>query len=215
MMQLTPDECRVLGVLVEKELTTPAQYPMSLNAVINGCNQKSNRDPVVTLDEDRAVFAMDGLRDKKLVIYADTLGSRVMKYKHSAQELLGIGVTELVILTEMLLRGPQTVGELRGRASRMHPLESLEVVQNTLAHMMDRPEPLVRPIPGGRATRYAQLLCPDLHPLAASSGAEMPAAAAPADPGLADRVSQLEDEVKLLRQSIGKLATQLGATDIL
>lgn len=215
MIQLTPDECRVLGVLVEKDLTTPAQYPMSLNAILNGCNQKSNRDPVVTIDEDRAVAALDGLRDKKLVIYADTLGSRVMKYRHGAQEALAIGVSELVILTEMLLRGPQTVGELRGRASRMHPLESLEVVQNTLALMMDRPEPLVGPVPGGRATRYAQLLCPDLHPLSAPAGDAPSAAAPPADPGLAERVDKLEDEVKLLRQAIEKLALSLGATDIL
>ncbi len=213
MIQLTPDECRVLGVLVEKELTTPGQYPMSLNAIINGCNQKSNRDPMITIDEDRVVRALDGLRDKKLVIYADTLGSRVMKYKHSANESLGVGVTELVILTEMLLRGPQTVGELRGRASRMHPLESLEVVQNTLAHMMDRPEPLVRPVAGGRATRYAQLLCPELHPLESSS-APAPTEAAPPDPAVAERVDKLEDEVKLLRQAIEKLAQQLGATDI-
>ncbi len=115
IVTLTPDECRVLGVLVEKELTTPGQYPLSLNAILAGCNQKSNRDPVVEIDEDRAVAAVEGLREKKLVIFADALGSRAMKYKHNAGQALGLGPKELVILTEMLLRGPQTVGELRMR----------------------------------------------------------------------------------------------------
>jgi uncharacterized protein YceH (UPF0502 family) len=213
MITLTADECRVLGVLVEKAQTTPAQYPMSLNSIIVGCSQKSNRNPVVEFDEDRAVAALDGLREKHLVVFAESISSRVMKYRHCAAPTLGVEASGLVVLVEMLLRGPQTVGELRGRASRMFPLESLEVVRAVLQHLMDRPEPLVKCVPGGRADRYAQLLCPDLHPLE-----ESPAGAEPAGPppeGLADRVAKLEEELTRLRAAIERLANSLGVTDIL
>src|SRR5215208_939996 len=168
MVQLTPDESRVLGVLIEKALTTPEQYPLSLNAVVNGANQKNNRDPVTNMQEGDAFEALEGLRAKGLVIRSDMAGSRVNKYRQQAADVLHVRTAELVILAELLLRGPQTLGELRGRASRMHPLESLDVVKNMLRAMQDREEPLVRelpPAPGSRAERYAQLLCPDLHPL--------------------------------------------------
>ena len=219
MVQLTPDECRVLGVLVEKAHTTASQYPMSLNAVTTGCNQKSNRDPMVELDEDRVVRALEGLRDKGLVTFADTLHSRVMKYKHNARESLEIGTRELVILTEMLLRGPQTLGEIRGRASRMHPLGSLEEVRNTLDEMMRRPKPLVQslpPAPGSRAPRFAQLLCPDLHPLDAPAPRAPDAGTAPQPhPHLAERLDALEAEVAHLRRIVEHLARSLGETDLL
>lgn len=220
-MQLLPDECRVLGVLVEKELTTPEQYPLSLNAVTNACNQKNNRDPVTSLTEDQAMAALTGLQDKHLAVFVNALGSRVLKYRHNARETMQIGITELVILAELLLRGPQTLGEIRTRASRMHPLESLDVVKNTLQYMMDRPEPLVRelpPSPGSRAERYAQLLCPDLHPLTASAESGPTATLAPANPAspsLAARVEKLEQELSQLRQAMEKLAKSLGESDIL
>ena len=168
MTELTPDESRVLGVLIEKALTTPEQYPLSLNAVVNGANQKNNREPVMAMEEGAAFEALEGLRTKGLVIRSDLAGSRVNKYRQQAAEALHVRTAELVILAELLLRGPQTVGELRGRASRMHPLESLDVVKNMLRAMQERGEPLVRelpPAPGSRAERYAQLLCPNLHPL--------------------------------------------------
>jgi len=221
MIQLRPDECRVLGVLVEKAHTTASQYPMSLNAVVTGCSQKSNRNPVVQFDDDRAVRALESLRDKGLVTFADTLNSRVMKYKHNGREALEVGTNELVILTELMLRGPQTVGEIRGRASRMHPLGSLEEAGNVLRYMMDRDEPLVQrvaPAPGSRAPRYAQLLCPDLHPLDAAptaAPAAAPEPAPPADPGLTDRIDRLEAQLADLRRIVEHLARALGETDIL
>ncbi len=165
---LTPLECRVLGVLVEKAQTTPGQYPLTLNGLVVGCNQKNNRDPVVTVDEDEVVTALDGLRAKSLVRELSMEGSRVPKYRHVARDVLQIDTSSLVILAELLLRGPQTVGELRGRALRMHPLESLEVVEGVLATLAAREAPLVRelpPLPGSRAPRWMQLLCPNLHPL--------------------------------------------------
>src|SRR5580693_9498843 len=108
MDELTADECRVLGVLVEKAFTTPDQYPLTLNAVVNGCNQKNNRDPITSIDETRAFDALESLRAKKLVIRADMAGSRVNKYKHTANDVLHVRAGELAVLAELLLRGPQT-----------------------------------------------------------------------------------------------------------
>src|SRR5262245_15716301 len=142
MIELTPDESRVLGVLIEKATTTPDQYPLTLNAVVNGSNQKNNRDPVLTIDENRAFEALEGLRTKKLLVGADMAGSRVNKYKHLAGETLSARAAEVAILAELLLRGPQTLGELRGRASRMHPFESLDAVKNMLTALMTREEPM-------------------------------------------------------------------------
>jgi hypothetical protein len=223
MVQLTSDECRVLGVLVEKAHTVASQYPMSLNLIVVGCNQKSNRHPVMTIDEDRVVAALEGLRDKHLVLFADTAGSRVMKYRHNCREALDVGTNELVVLVELLLRGPQTGGEIRTRASRMHPLGSLDEVQNLLKFMMDRESPLVRrvpPAPGSRAERYAQLLCPHLHRLDKPAGEDAPedsalAATAVGKPGLASRVEMLEGDVMRLRRVVEQLANALGETDIL
>ena len=144
MVQLTPDECRVVGVLVEKAHTVASQYPMSLNAIVVGCNQKSNRHPVMTIDEDRVVKALESLREKKMVLFADTAGSRVMKYRHNCREAMGIGTSELVILAELMLRGPQTAGEIRNRAGRMHKLGALDELQNLLKYMSELDEPLVR-----------------------------------------------------------------------
>lgn len=206
--QLSADECRVIGVMVEKAQTTPGQYPMTLHAITTGCNQKSNRHPVVNLDEDRVLDALDGLRKKGLAVVVDMAGSRVLKYKHDLRQALGVSTTELVILAELWLRGPQTVGELRSRASRMHPLESLEVVHNVLDHLMQRDDPLVSrlaPAPGSRAERYAQLVCPDLHPLEAPT-----VQPAPIDSDLAQRVDQLESDVARLSQTLQRLVDSSG-----
>ena len=220
MIELSPDESRVLGVLVEKATTTPEQYPLSLNAVVNGANQKNNRDPVMTMDEGAAFEALEGLRAKGLVVRVDMAGSRVNKYRHQAGEALHVRAAELAILAELLLRGPQTLGELRGRASRMHPLESLDVVRNMLRALVEREEPLARelpPAPGSRAERYAQLLCPDLHPLdiAAGASASAPAAVSPSPGGsaLSERVTHLEAEVDALRRALRRIATAVGEPD--
>jgi uncharacterized protein len=242
MVHLTADECRVLGVLVEKAHTVATQYPMSLNSLVTGCNQKSNRNPVININEDRVVKALESLRDKHLVLFANTAGSRVMKYRHNCRETLEIGTNELVVLTELLLRGPQTAGEIRTRASRMHKLGSLEELGNLLQFMMDRAEPLIRsvpPSPGSRAGRYAQLLCPHLHrldepssnvapPAAASPSAPpappaaptAPAATAPlspdaGSPGLVMRIEAIEADVRRIARAIEQLADALGEEDIL
>lgn len=223
MLQLSPDEGRVLGVLVEKATTTPEQYPLSLNAVVNGANQKNNRDPVLVMEEGETFEALEGLRSKGLVVRVDMAGSRVNKYRHQAGDALHVRQGELAILAELLLRGPQTVGELRGRASRMHPLESIDVVKNMLRALAERAEPLVGdlpPSPGSRADRYAQLLCPDLHPVDAPPPAPEPARAAPAPSpatgnaaGLTHRIVQLEAQVEMLRAALRRLAAAVGEPD--
>ncbi|MFI5377997.1 MAG: YceH family protein [Tepidisphaerales bacterium] len=214
MLQLTPDECRILGVLIEKELTVPGNYPLSLNALMDGSNQKNNREPLVQFNEDRVFHAVDQLRAQGLVVRIDQANSRVPKFKHQAPETLSLNRYELVILAELLLRGPQTAGEIRTRASRMHHLDTLEIVQQSLDGMAARPEPLVRQIPGGRAPRYVQLLCPDAHPIDATPS-DSPAAAMPTTRSLTDRIDQLESQVRTLRDAVHKMAEALGERSVL
>ena len=220
MISLTPLEARALGVLIEKATTTPEQYPLSLNALTNGCNQKNNRSPVMSISEDEAFEAVEGLRSKQLVVRVDQVGSRVHKYKHTAGETLHCKAGELAVLAELLLRGPQTLGELRGRANRMHPLATLDDVKTMLRGLMEQENPLVRelpPAPGTRAENYMQLLAADAHPLPASQ----PVAAAPASVttpspsamGLGERITALESEVASLREALRKLATAVGEPD--
>ena len=220
MISLTPDECRVLGVLIEKELTTQEQYPLTLNVIVSGCNQKNNRDPVVSYDDDRAFDALDSLRQKGLVVRVDTHGSRVPKYRHEAMPKLQIDRFQLVILAELLLRGPQTLGEIRGRASRMHHLDTMEIVKESLGKLMNREQPLARqiaPSPGSRAERYGQLLCPDAHPIdAPASDAGVPegaVAASPSNRSLTQRIEQLEGQVATMRTVLSRMAQALGEPD--
>ena len=142
-------------------------------------------------------------------------GSRVEKFRHHTRDVLEISTSELVILAEMLLRGPQTTGELRGRASRMHPLESIELVENLLQHLMDRPDPLLRrlaPAPGSRAVRFGQLLCPDLHPVTPVAEAHGPPTAPATDPDLCARIERLETELADLHRTVRQMAAVLSAT---
>ena len=216
MIELTADEARVIGVLIEKAQTTPDQYPLTLNAVVNGANQKSNRDPITNLEEGAALSALIGLRNKGLVVQQDGHGQRVPKFRHQFKETLGINTPEMVILAELLLRGPQTLGELRGRASRMHPLESLEMVRTTVEQLMSKSEPLakrVAPAPGSRAERYAQLLCPELHVIVEGEEAAPVERASGAGATVGERVTMLEAELASLRAAISKLAAEIGAQD--
>lgn len=220
MVTLKPDECRVLGVLIEKALTTPQQYPLSLNALTVGCNQKNCRLPVTDFDDDRVFDAVESLRAKGLVREAMLSGSRVAKFRHIAREVLNVETPALVVLAELMLRGPQTAGELRSNASRMHPIESLEALQAVLASLMKCDPPMVRELPGGHARRYAQLLCPDLHPLEdrstsiAASAPRAPGPSAPpqhaAPPDVAARLDALEREVARLRDALQRVAIDTG-----
>ncbi len=214
--EFSPEECRVLGTLVEKAQTVPASYPMTLNAIVAGCNQRNNRDPVTAFDEDAVLEALDSLRRRGLVREVDLAGSRVAKFRHVAREFWSVSTEELALLVELLLRGPQSLASLRGNAARMIPsgIGSPDEVHRLLDGLSARTHPLVRRAAapaGSRAPLYAQLILPDLHPLG-------PARAAPdspiaADSRLADRITVLEAELKVCRLAISRLASRLGEAD--
>ena len=204
---LDAHEARLFGVLIEKALTTPDQYPLSLNAATNAANQKSNRDPVLSLSEEEVAAALDSLEKKYLV---RRVFSRVERYRHNGKEALGLEMAQLAILAELLMRGPQQPGELRARVSRMSAIESLEQLTAELTTLIERGfVQRLDPTPGSRAERYVQLLSPNLHPL------DAPPAAVPrvADSGAYDlsaRVAVLETLVDDLRRQLNRLAEKLG-----
>ncbi len=207
-VQIDAHEARLFGVLIEKALTTPDQYPLSLNAATNGANQKSNRDPVLVLTEDDVAEAVYRLEQKYLV---RKVFSRVERYRHNGKETLGLEYPELAVLAELLMRGPQMPGELRTRASRMSPIDSQEQLLTLLSKLIERG--LVQrldPTPGARAERYVQLLSPGLHPLDAPAAPDTSGSSSSAAPGLAARVDALEGELTRLRQRFERLMTKLG-----
>ena len=208
---LSDIETRVLGSLVEKELTTPEYYPLSLNALINACNQKSNRDPVMNLDEEAVREALHSMDKKGLAGPADNMVSRVSKYEHRLQEAYNFTRHETAILAELLLRGPQTPGELRSRADRMHKFDDLGIVQSTLQRLMKREPPLVKVLPrqpGTKEARYAHLLSGDVEvPPPDSAGG----VAVTSTGGGGDRIARLEDQVEKLQSEIADLKQQFAA----
>ncbi len=161
---LTPIEARVLGSLIEKQITTPDYYPLTLNALTNACNQKSNREPVMELDEKTVVRGLDSLREKHLVWQVKTVGSRVSKYEHNMEKVFKLSPQEIAILCVLLLRGPQTLGELRTRAARMYDFKDLAETEETLQNLTERGEddPFAVKLPrqvGRKESRYAHLFC--------------------------------------------------------
>jgi uncharacterized protein len=206
---LNETETRVAGSLVEKQLTTPDYYPLTLNALVHACNQISNRDPVVSYDESTVEEAIEGLRRKNLVYVFYGSESRVPKYKHMMREVFELSPPELAALCVLMLRGPQTVGEIRGRTGRMHEFADLAEVESALDALARRDEPLVTKLPrraGQKDARYAQLLAGP--PAEAETGVEAEAApAARASSG--ERVARLEAEVERLRSEVAELRRQL------
>jgi hypothetical protein len=208
---LSEVEARVLGALIEKELTTPEYYPLSLNALVNACNQKSNRDPVMTLDDDAVSDAIRALDKQGLAGRADAMDNRVTKFDHRLQEAFNFDRRETAILCELLLRGPQTPGELRSRASRMHPFEDLAQVQSTLQRLMQREPAIVKLLPrqpGTKEARYAHLLSGDVA-VSAPTPEASPAARVEAHVD-GDRVGRLEKEVAALQQGLADVKQQLA-----
>ena len=203
-------ECRVLGSLIEKEITTPEYYPLSLNALVNACNQKSNRDPVMNLDEAAVRQALHSLDGQSLVRYVSASDSRVTKYEHRLQEAFNFYRHEIAILCVLLLRGPQTPGELRTRAERMHPFDDLGAVQSSLQHLMKREPPLVKVLPrqpGTKEARYAHLLSGDVEEWDAKSVAEPSLTPASVD---GERIAHLEREVAALRNDVADFQKEVA-----
>jgi uncharacterized protein len=209
ILLLSEIETRVLGSLVEKELTTPEYYPLSLNALVNACNQKSNRDPMMNLDEEDVREALRTLEKKGLAGPADNMVSRVSKYEHRLQEAYNFTRHETALLAELLLRGPQTPGELRSRADRMHKFDDLGIVMSTLQRLMKREPPLAKVLPrqpGTKEARYAHLLSGDVE--APPGETPVPVAATSSS---AERIAHLEEEVEDLRTEFAELKQQFAA----
>jgi uncharacterized protein len=208
-IKLTEIEVRVLGALIEKDITTPEYYPLSLNALVNACNQKSNRDPVMQLDEDAVRDALDGLQEQRMAGPARGADSRVTKYEQRLQEVFNFTRPEIAVLCVLLLRGPQTPGELRGRAERMHRFETLEDVQSALQKLMQREPPLAKVLPrqpGTKEARYAHLLAGDVVEVETPMQAGAAVERNPADAG---RIARLEEEVAELRREVREVKDQL------
>ncbi len=207
--KLTETEVRVLGSLIEKDITTPEYYPLSLNALVNACNQKSNRDPVMQLDEDAVRDALEGLQQRRMAGPARGADSRVTKYEQRLQEVFNFTRPEIAVLCVLLLRGPQTPGELRGRGERMHHFEALDDVQSALQKLMQREPPLAKVLPrqpGTKESRYAHLFAGDVVELEAPVQVSTAVERNPAD---AERIAQLEEEVAQLRREVGDVKDQL------
>lgn len=211
-VRLDEVEARVLASLIEKQVTTPEYYPMTLNALTAACNQKSNRDPVMALEETVVVRVLDGLQERGLIVRTVTAGGRVPKYRHSFAEKVPLGAARMAVLCELMLRGAQTVGELKGRASRMHPFEDLQAVEAALTALAGREPPLAVLLPrqpGRKEPRWAHLLCgpPEI--------AEEAPAEAMAEPARMivrsedERIAALEARVKALEEAFGAFRKQL------
>jgi uncharacterized protein YceH (UPF0502 family) len=215
-IQLTAPEARVLGALVEKEVTTPEYYPLSLNALVNACNQRSNREPVTDLDEEAVRQALHGLEDLRLAGRARSSDGRVTKYEHWLGEAFNLNRAQTALLCVLLLRGPQTPGELRGRAERMHRFDEIGEVLAGLQKLMDREPALVAVLPrqpGTKEARYAHLLSGGVEALrAAAPDASMQreaGASSGPDAGYEERMAQLETTVAELRQEVVALRQKI------
>jgi uncharacterized protein YceH (UPF0502 family) len=200
---LHPIEARVLSALIEKEITTPEYYPLSLNALINACNQKSNRDPVVSYDEETVLEAIELLRNKGLTTTITGAGSRVPKYAHRFSEKLNLGRREIAILCELMLRGPQTVGEVRNRTERLHRFNDLAEVESLLERMTEFVVRLPRRA-GEKESRYGHLLSGPV------DVAEAEEAHVEAGSRQHDRIGALEAEVDQLRGELEELKRQFA-----
>jgi uncharacterized protein YceH (UPF0502 family) len=220
-IELTPHEARVIGCLIEKQIATPDQYPLSLNALVNACNQKSNRDPVLELDEREAQSVVDALMKRQLVLEKSGFGSRVPKYQHlfcnTQFGSLKFSPQGTAIVCELLLRGPQTPGELRTHAARLAPLKDVSEVEAELEGLMTRPDgPFVAKLqrePGRRESRYMHLFSGEAPPELAAPSVEHPSAGAAAGSGsVIRRIEALEAALAELRGELDALKARVGST---
>jgi len=208
-LTLSQAEIRVLGALVEKDVTTPDYYPLSLNSLVNACNQKNNRDPITTLDEQSVRTALAGLQEKRYAGPAGGADSRVTKYEHRLQEVFNFDGREIAVLCVLLLRGPQTPGELRSRTDRMYRFEALDDVQSSLQRLSERNPALVSVLPrqpGTKESRYTHLFSGEV-PYIPEAPATQPARFT----GSPDqRIVTLETEVASLKEEVSELRRQLS-----
>jgi uncharacterized protein YceH (UPF0502 family) len=205
-LNLTGIEVRVLGSLIEKDITTPDYYPLSLNALVNACNQKNNRDPLMTLDEESVRNALSSLQERRMAGPAGGADSRVTKYEHRLQEVFNFDRREIAILCVLLLRGPQTPGELRGRTERMYRFETLDDVQSTLQRLADRQPSLIAVLPrqlGTKESRYMHLFSGGAPPAGEITLTSRP------ENSEDERIANLEAEVSSLKRVVEDLRRQV------
>ncbi|MDA8775703.1 YceH family protein [Opitutales bacterium] len=215
LVELTFEETRVLGSLIEKELTTPEYYPMSLNGLVNACNQKNNRLPKTNLDEDEVNQVIEELRIKRLVHRVDLVGSRVPKFQHNAEKELDLIKAERALLAELLNRGPQTTGELNNRASRMFAFDGIADVEETLQELMDREPALVGnmdPAPGQKEKRWFHRLAPPpvLEEMSDGGSVYIPGPDKRIDQieEMTKEFTELKDEVETLRYQLREISDE-------
>jgi uncharacterized protein YceH (UPF0502 family) len=212
-MILSAAEARVVGALVEKQVTTPEYYPLTLNALVNACNQISNRDPVVSYDEQTVVRAIESLREKNLVREVRTADGRVPKYRQVLEEVITLTKAELAVVCVLMLRGAQTPGELRGRTERLYSFSGVQFVETTLEDLMRREPPLVARLPRGagqKEARYAHLLSGELKLEEIEAGrTNEPGASRGARAG-DERVNRLEEELGALRGQLEELKREFA-----
>jgi uncharacterized protein YceH (UPF0502 family) len=210
---LNPVEVRVLGSLIEKQITTPEYYPLSLNALTNACNQKSNRDPVVSFDEDTVLDAMDGLREKKLGWVIKKADSRVLKYGHIFPEAFHLSPPEVAVMCVLMLRGPCTPGEIRASSGRLFNFDGLPQVEEALQTLIQNDQgPLIVKLPrqaGHKEARYAHLIAGEVEIEESEPAMDRGAAALTARPAN-DRIVRLEEQVEALKQEISELRQALA-----
>jgi len=207
-LHLTAAEARVLGALIEKEITTPEYYPLSLNALVNASNQRSNREPVMNLDEDDVRQALHGLEEDRLAGRARSADGRVTKYEHWLGEAFNFSRAETALVCVLLLRGPQTPGELRGRAERMHRFDEIGDVLAGLQKLMERQPPLVAVLPrqpGTKEPRYAHLFSGPVESVTAVPSARVEGVEPAAE------IAAYEERVALLESTVAELRQQLDA----
>jgi uncharacterized protein YceH (UPF0502 family) len=210
---LTAIEVRVLGSLIEKDITTPDYYPLSLNALVNACNQKNNRDPVMNLEESSVAGALASLQEKRMAGPASGADSRVTKYEHRLQEVFNFDRREIAIVCVLLLRGAQTPGELRSRTERMYHFEVLEDVVSTLERLAQRQPSLAVILPrqpGTKESRYMHLFAGQPEMSDDSSGVERTAGAESVHASMNDRLANLEYEFHELKKQFSEMQQQLA-----
>ena len=215
MRLLTPLEARVLGVLVEKQATVPDTYPLSLNALLAGCNQKTARDPVMAVDESDVLAALDGL--KQLALVFETSGSRVVKFEHNAARALGVPGQAVALLATLVLRGPQTAAELRVNCERLYRFADISSVEGFLDELAAKDPPRVRHLaraPGEREARWAHLLCGEPTPAARAHDVSTPLAGEALGAGelaaLKAEQTRLAQQVEALQGQVARLMRELG-----
>jgi uncharacterized protein YceH (UPF0502 family) len=206
-IKLTDSELRVLGVLIEKEITTPDYYPMSLNALQAGCNQRSNRDPITDLSEEMVLNVIDSLKEKRLIWQITVTGARVPKFEHNLRSFFPVDEAETAILCTLMLRGPQTVGEIRTRAERMHAFKSLDEVVQKMNDLANAETPLVRElprIPGHKENRWTQLFCEQLPP-----AEDSPLTVSSTNSVSSEKKGGMEQRIEILEQQVATLSEEL------